>query len=158
MASISPCASVEPAPSSAIARKLLETRVITVAAPSYLKRRGRPATPEDLARERHTCIEYRDPETGKPYPWEFHSKRRRITVATRGRLIVNDPATLLGACLAGYGVAQILELGFESLIESKRLVSLFRTGPTSASRSTRSIRRDIIRRRRRARSWISWCR
>ena len=115
----------EPSPSGAIARKLLDTRVITVAAPAYLKRRGHPATPEDLARERHTCIEFRDPETGKPYPWEFHNKRRRITVQTRGRLIVNDPATLLSACLAGYGVAQILERGFESLLASKRLVNLF---------------------------------
>ncbi len=115
----------EPAPSSAIARKLLETRVITVAAPSYIKRRGRPATPEDLARDQHTCIEFRDPETGKPYSWEFHGKRRRVTVETRGRLIVNDPATLLSACLAGYGVAQILEMGFESLLTSKRLVNLF---------------------------------
>jgi DNA-binding transcriptional LysR family regulator len=115
----------EPPSSSAIARKLLETRVITVAAPSYIKRRGQPATPEDLARERHTCIEFRDPETGKPYPWEFHAKRRRLTIETRGRLIVNDPATLLSACLAGYGIAQILEMGFESLLASKRLVNLF---------------------------------
>ncbi len=73
----------EPAPSSAIARKLLETRVITVAAPSYLKRRGTSARRKTWP-ARHTCIEFRDPETGKPYPWEFHNKRRRVTVATRG--------------------------------------------------------------------------
>jgi DNA-binding transcriptional LysR family regulator len=42
---------------------------------------------------------------------------------------VNDPGTLLSACLAGYGVAQILELGFEHLIAEKRLVNLFPDWP-----------------------------
>ncbi len=148
----------EPPSSSAVARKLLETRVITVAAPSYIKRRGQPATPEDLARDRHTCIEFRDPETGKPYAWEFHAKRRRITIETRGRLIVNDPATLLSACLAGYGVAQILEMGFESLLASKRLVNLFPDWTEERFPLYALHPRGIIRRRRRARFWISSCR
>src|SRR6201996_7149027 len=76
----------EPGSSSLVARKLLDTPVRTVAAPSYLKRRGRPATPQALASDAHTCIEFRDPETGRPFVWEFHRKRKRITVATRGRL------------------------------------------------------------------------
>ena len=38
----------EPGASSLVARKLLDTRIVTVAAPSYLKRRGRPLDPTDL--------------------------------------------------------------------------------------------------------------
>jgi DNA-binding transcriptional LysR family regulator len=115
----------EPRTSTLIARKLLETAVVTVAAPSYVARWGRPAKPEDLEGPNHRCLEFRDPETGKPFPWEFHRKRKRIVVATRGRLTVNDPSALLNACLAGSGIAQMLLLGAEHLIADGRLINLF---------------------------------
>jgi DNA-binding transcriptional LysR family regulator len=115
----------EPRSSSLIARKLLDT----VAAPSYLARRGRPAEPQELGRGVHRCLEFRNPETGKPYPWEFHRKRKKLVVETNGRLTVNDPSALLNACLAGSGVAQMLLLGAEPLIREGRLVNLFPDWP-----------------------------
>ena len=119
----------EPRTSSLVARKLLDTPVLTVAASSYLKRHGRPRTPQDLAGGQHTCIEFRDPETGRPYAWEFHRKRKKITVQTNGRLTLSDTGTKTGACLAGYGVAQILELGHAHLLAEGRLVNLFPDWP-----------------------------
>jgi DNA-binding transcriptional LysR family regulator len=119
----------EPRTSSLVVRKLADTPVLTVAAPSYLKRHGRPRTPQDLAGGRHTCIEFRDPETGRPYAWEFHRKRKKITVQTNGRLTLSDTGTKTGACMAGYGVAQILELGHEHLLADGRLVILFPDWP-----------------------------
>jgi DNA-binding transcriptional LysR family regulator len=119
----------EPRTSGLVARKLADTPVLTVAAPSYLKRHGRPRTPQDLAGGQHTCIEFRDPETGRPYAWEFHRKRKKITVQTNGRLTLSDTGTKTGACLAGYGVAQILELGHEHLLADGRLVNLFPDWP-----------------------------
>lgn len=115
----------EPKASTLIARKLLDTGVVTVAAPAYVARWGRPAKPEDLASRNHRCLEFRNPETGKPFPWEFHRKRKRIAVDTRGRLTVNDPSALLNACLAGSGIAQLLRLVAEPLIAEGRLVDLF---------------------------------
>jgi DNA-binding transcriptional LysR family regulator len=50
-------------------RKLLETRILTVAAPSYLAARGRPAHPRDLVG--HECIDYQDPASGRPFEWDF---------------------------------------------------------------------------------------
>jgi DNA-binding transcriptional LysR family regulator len=119
----------EPRTSSLVARKLLDTAVLTVAATSYLKRHGRPRTPQDLAGGQHTCIEFRDPETGRPYAWEFHRKRKKITVQANGRLTLSDTGTKTGACLAGYGIAQILELGHEHLLAEGRLVNLFPDWP-----------------------------
>jgi DNA-binding transcriptional LysR family regulator len=60
----------EPEPSALIARKLLDTRILTCAAPAYLARCGQPRHPRDL--ERHECLLFRDPVTGRPFAWEFH--------------------------------------------------------------------------------------
>jgi DNA-binding transcriptional LysR family regulator len=119
----------EPAPSSLVARKLLDTRIMTVASPAYLKRRGRPHEPADLADERHDCILFTDPQTGHPWTWEFHRKRRKIEVPVHGRLTVNDVGTLQSALLAGYGIAQVKELGAESLLADGKLVDLFPDWP-----------------------------
>jgi len=34
--------------------------------------------PEDLESPNHRCLEFRNPETGKPFAWEFHRRRKRI--------------------------------------------------------------------------------
>src|SRR6201996_3908884 len=60
----------EPRSSSLIARKLLDTPVVTVAAPAYLARHGHPADPQALSQGPHRCLEFRNPETGKPFEWE----------------------------------------------------------------------------------------
>lgn len=122
-----------PRSSTLVARKLLDTRIVTVASPAYLARRGRPFKPQELAGGGHDCIDFRDPDTGRPYAWEFHRRRQRkldtVVVETPGRLLLNDAGTLLSACLAGYGVAQIMLLGSEALLEQGQLVELFADWP-----------------------------
>ena len=114
-----------PTAGSLVARRLLGTRIVTCASPAYLARQGRPLHPRDLARA-HECILFVDPKTGLPYDWDFVSGHKRIRrVPVHGRLIVNDVATALGACLAGHGVAQLMELGTEQLRADGTLVELF---------------------------------
>jgi DNA-binding transcriptional LysR family regulator len=115
----------EPEPSSLVARRLIETRVLTCVAPAYLTKHGRPEHPRELADARHECIFYVDPITGRPFPWEFHRGRLKIPVAVSGRLTVNNVGTMLGACVDGHGVAQILALGTEDLLNRGKLVELF---------------------------------
>jgi DNA-binding transcriptional LysR family regulator len=115
----------EPRSSSLIARKLLDTAVVTVAAPSYLARHGRPEQPRELEGGKHKCLEFRNPETGKSYPWEFHRKRKKLVVETNGRLTVNDPNALLHACLSGSGIAQMLSFVAEPFIREGQLMNLF---------------------------------
>ncbi len=116
----------EPKASTLVARKLLDTAVVTVAAPAYLARRGRPARPEDLAAGgAHRVIEFRNPETGRPFGWEFHRKRRHLAIDTRGSFTVNDPSAQVQACLAGIGVAQMLAIAAEPMIAAGQLVNLF---------------------------------
>jgi DNA-binding transcriptional LysR family regulator len=106
-----------------IAHKLLETRILTVASPAYLERHGRPKHPVELAT--HKCIQYRDPQSGRPFAWEFHRGREVVPVPVSGALTVTDVGTMLGACRAGVGVAQVMALGCEELLSHGDLVELF---------------------------------
>ena len=114
-----------PRDSTLVARKLLETRIITAASPAYIERRGRPSKPQELESGGHTCIQFRDPESGRPFPWEFHQKRKNLRFNLRGQLTVNEAGTLQSACVAGYGIAQLMELGAEGLFAEHKLVNLF---------------------------------
>jgi DNA-binding transcriptional LysR family regulator len=40
-------------------------------------------------------------------------------------LIVNDAGTLLSTCLAGYGLAQVMDFGTRGLLDQGQLVELF---------------------------------
>jgi DNA-binding transcriptional LysR family regulator len=114
-----------PQPSSLVARKLLDLHVLTVAAPSYLKRFGRPAQPRELEAGHHRCIQFRDPATGRAFAWEFHQRRRKLVIAAAGSLTVNDAGTLQSVCEAGYGIAQMFVLPQDPLLADRRLVNLF---------------------------------
>jgi len=50
-------------------------------------------------------------------------------VAVSGALTVTDVGTMLGACLAGVGVAQVMALGCEELLSRGDLVELFPDWP-----------------------------
>src|ERR1700728_165628 len=54
----------DPAPSSLVVRKLLDTRILTVASPRYIERFGRPKKPSDLAH--HQCLQFRNSAAGRP--------------------------------------------------------------------------------------------
>jgi DNA-binding transcriptional LysR family regulator len=119
----------EPRPSALIARKLLDTRMLTVASPAYLKRHGHPKDPRELEGGSHFCIQFRNPETGRPYPWEFHKRRKKLVLALGGPLTVNDAGTLYSVCLAGHGMAQVMDLGVEPMLADRRLVEVFPDWP-----------------------------
>lgn len=118
-----------PRPSTLVARKLLDTRMLTVASPAYLKRHGHPTDPRRLETGGHVCIQFRDPETGRPFPWEFHKRRKKLVFDLKGALTVNDAGTLYSVCLAGHGMAQVMDLGAEPMLADGRLVDVFPDWP-----------------------------
>jgi DNA-binding transcriptional LysR family regulator len=119
----------KPPVSSLVARKLWDTRIVTVAAPSYLKRQKHPATPQHLVTDKHILIDYRDPETERPFEWEFHRGRRIVKVPTNGRIIVSDIVTMHNLCLAGYGIVQVMENAVSRLLRRGELIDLFPDWP-----------------------------
>ena len=111
-----------PEGASLIARKLLETRVLTYAAPAYLKRYGVPDTPHDLLR--HETILFRDPQTGLPFAWGFSRSGEEFEVDVRGQITTDDPSMAVEACIAGQGIFQSLELGLGHWLERGELVQI----------------------------------
>src|SRR3984893_13168614 len=115
----------EPTPSALIARRLFNARILTIASPIYVDRHGRPSHPQELASDAHQCILAIDPSTGRPFDWEFWRGKKMVSVPVNGRLTVTDSGTKLGACLAGFGIAQVIDLGLEHHLRSGALVNVF---------------------------------
>jgi DNA-binding transcriptional LysR family regulator len=107
---------------SLIARKLLDTSVVTCAAPAYLEKHGEPRTPHDLVH--HELLLFRDPQTGRPFPWEFHRGGKVIEINATGRLMMDDPSAAVAACIAGQGVFQMLAPGLKSIFANGELVQI----------------------------------
>jgi DNA-binding transcriptional LysR family regulator len=117
----------EPPTGSLIARKLIETRILTVASPSYIKRHGRPKHPSEVAHL--PCIDFYDAANACAFEWEFRNGAEVLPVKPSSRLMVSDVGAMLGACEAGAGIAQIMELGSKQIVDSGRLVELFPDWP-----------------------------
>ena len=112
-----------PPDSSLIARKLLETRTITVASPAYLEAHGRPATPTDLVN--HSCIQVRDSLTGQSIQeWPFQRQDKIVQVRTAGQLMVSEYGTMLAACMGGFGIARVKAIAVRSSIQNGDLVEV----------------------------------
>jgi DNA-binding transcriptional LysR family regulator len=52
-------------------------------------------------------------------------KKEVLPLRVKARLLVSDSGTLIGACEAGAGIGQVLEIGCAELLRRGRLVELF---------------------------------
>ena len=89
--------------SSLISRRLGEVQMVTCASSAYLARCGEPQSPPDL--KRHDCLVFAtDPNDGL---WRYQSPARRLTVRVGVRFRANALEAVVGAALAGSGVARL---------------------------------------------------
>jgi len=79
-----------------------DVKMLAVASPDYLERRGVPSTPADL--RRHACINWRFPGSGRIYRWEFQKKGKKLEMAVEGPLISNHQDVVVDAALQGLGI------------------------------------------------------
>jgi DNA-binding transcriptional LysR family regulator len=112
-----------PDDSNLIARKLEDAALVLVAAPSYLKRAGKPKTLEDL--QKHDCIQFELPSTGRKIPWSFHVDNKAVDIFTSGGYCCSED--VLGvATLArsGAGLVQTYRYIVEKDLNQGDLVEL----------------------------------
>ncbi|MCV0437151.1 MAG: LysR family transcriptional regulator [Hydrogenophaga sp.] len=105
-----------------IARKVLSSVTVLLASPDYLRRRGTPARPEDLAQ--HDCLRYK-PAGGRTRGWRLlheHETERFVDIEVQPVLWANHTDTLMHAALDGAGItATTIELA-APLIQNGDLV------------------------------------
>lgn len=91
--------------SSLVARKLGTIKRVLVASPAYLRKRGSPRAPEDLAE--HACIAFGGGPTPALWCLEFEGRRRDVRVSPR--FTVNDFEMMIDAARAGVGIAWVMD-------------------------------------------------
>jgi DNA-binding transcriptional LysR family regulator len=92
--------------SSLVARRLCDVPTYLLAAPSYLKARGTPKHPLQLAE--HSCISYAYQQT--PDTWRFRNKSGEVaSVRPSGALRVNNGDAMVPALIAGLGLGVLPE-------------------------------------------------
>lgn len=105
-----------------IARKVLSSVTVLLASPDYLRRKGTPARPEDLAQ--HDCLRFK-PAVGRTRTWRLlheTDEARFIDIEVQPVLWANHTDTLMHAALDGAGItATTMELA-APLIQNGDLV------------------------------------
>jgi DNA-binding transcriptional LysR family regulator len=93
----------ELAASSLMQRRLSDIRLVTVAAPEYLERRGEPKHPSELVN--HECISYSYVFAGGA--WRFDIPGRSHRVRINPRIQVNNGDAIARLAEAGTGITQL---------------------------------------------------
>lgn len=110
-----------PPDSGLVARPLASVELVVVATPAYLRRRGTPRTPDDLAA--HDCLQFALPRTGLPVPWVFRDRAGNEYERTPGSALRCSDDVLGLATLArhGAGLAQTFRAAVEDDLAQGRL-------------------------------------
>jgi DNA-binding transcriptional LysR family regulator len=107
-------------------KKLATARVVVCAAPDYLRRKGIPVRPQDLAS--HDCISHSIRQTVED--WSFHTDEGVISIAALSKLAADSAPFLHRAALAGLGVAMLPEFVIAEDLAAGRLCRVLADYPT----------------------------
>ena len=94
----------EALPETHVAWSLCSTATLIVASAEYIRRFGRPDSPETL--RHHQCLTY--PRGAQSPQWTFESREQpaeRVSVKVHGPFATNNSESLRDAVLAGLGIA-----------------------------------------------------
>ena len=129
--------------SSLVATRLMACPTALVASPAYLRRRGVPKTPADLAT--HEGIGYSILKS--PNEWKFRGpKGRTIAVTLRSSIRCNNDFFIKQLTLDGLGIAYFPRFFVEGEIASGRLVGLLADypGPELSLNAVYETRRHLM--------------
>lgn len=115
-------------PDTHVAWTLCRTRSVLVASRAYLRRRGTPATPQDLAG--HDCLHY--PRAQDTPAWHFQqtsearrkAPAQRLTIPVAGPFGANNSEALREAALAGLGIALLPDFSAQAALRAGKLVEV----------------------------------
>lgn len=96
----------KPSDEGLVAQSILETHLLTCAAPAYLARRGVPREPGELGG--HDCVAFLSLEAARPTPWTFAGAGAVTSFLPKGMVAFNSMEACVEAAVAGLGVTQVL--------------------------------------------------
>lgn len=102
-----------------IHQRIAQTSYHVVASPAYWEAHGKPQRPKELAR--HQCLAFRNPEGTLLDFWEFDRGSEHEAVSVSGWLASTNPDLVLGAAIAGEGVARMTWLRSREHVRSGAL-------------------------------------
>jgi LysR family transcriptional regulator for bpeEF and oprC len=91
-----------------IARRIVSTRLITCAAPAYLREHGAPAEPDEL--RRHKLIGHLATASHRPYKWLFQRGTVRRQLQLPFNVAFNAAEAQILAAVRGAGIVQSMDL------------------------------------------------
>jgi len=109
-----------PADSSMIVRTIAPIPRYACASPAYLKRRGRPESPNDLLH--HDCLHYN--LISEREEWTFLGKDGEQTLAIKGNFCSNNGDVLAEAAMQGLGITLLPNFIVEEALADGRLVKV----------------------------------
>jgi DNA-binding transcriptional LysR family regulator len=107
--------------SSLVARKLGQSRLVLIAAPSYIEAHGMPTSPADL--DRHDLLGFCFARLVEGWPFR-DNEGKAITVMPSGGPLVSDGESMRLMALAGAGVARLTRWHVGPDIAAGRLIPL----------------------------------
>jgi DNA-binding transcriptional LysR family regulator len=116
--------------SSLRARKLTETQMRMIAAPSYFEKHGRPERLDDL--NAHKLLHYSNQASGNAWKITAPSGEER-QIRSAGWLSVNDEQSLLNACIAGLGIAYLPSFLYANAMEQGQVVDVMPDLPVEST-------------------------
>jgi DNA-binding transcriptional LysR family regulator len=110
------------ADSSLIAARVGSVKLVTCAAPAYLKTSGTPRTPAEL--DQHNCIA--SANLSSTDRWAYRIDGAEQTVPIRSRLAVTTAEAAIDAAIAGIGITRVLSYQAAAAVKANRLKVLLR--------------------------------
>ena len=105
--------------STLIAQKLVNVRMVVCCSPGYVRRRGAPVVPADLAR--HSCLLYGH---GGVVSWDFVVDGASKGVEVNGPLRANNGELIRDAAVAGLGIVRLPDFIVADAVGSGLLVTV----------------------------------
>lgn len=102
------------------ARKLLESRRVIVASPTYLEAHGVPTSPQDLAN--HNCLSFNFRQSLNAWPFRDPGARNVYRLAVSGDMMVNSGMIIRRLCLTGSGLGRVGQFHVQQDIDAGLLV------------------------------------
>jgi len=114
---------IGPLADSRLVSKLVgHQHLIVTASPAYLARHGTPRNPYEL--ERHQCVLFRVPTTGRDRPWQFRVDGVNAEIQPEARLRLGDGEALIEAAAAGLGLVQTPDYMSADALAAGRVVEV----------------------------------